>query len=89
MTESNDRRGECSARSDRMYVQAYLALHTTKCILKNSTITVIAIICLYVQAHSGVAKLCHCHVFVALVEDNATMSSIRYFENHLMLLVQN
>ena len=27
--------------------------------------------------------------FVAFVEDNATMSSIRYFENHLSYFVQN
>ena len=28
-------------------------------------------------------------LFVAFVEDNATMSSIRYFENHASYLVQN
>ena len=28
-------------------------------------------------------------VFVAFVEDNATMSSIRYFENHVSYFVQN
>ena len=27
--------------------------------------------------------------FVAIVEDNATMSSIRYFENHVSYFVQN
>ena len=28
-------------------------------------------------------------VFVAFVKDNATMSSIRYFENHVSYFVQN
>ena len=28
-------------------------------------------------------------IFVAFVEDNATMSSIRYFENHVSYFVQN
>ena len=28
-------------------------------------------------------------VFVAFVEDNATMSSVRYFENHVSYFVQN
>ena len=28
-------------------------------------------------------------IFVAFVEDNATMSSIRYFENHASYYVQN
>ena len=28
-------------------------------------------------------------IFVALVEDNATMSSIQYFENHVLYVVQN
>ena len=28
-------------------------------------------------------------LFVAFVEDNATMSSIRYFENHVSYFVQN
>ena len=29
------------------------------------------------------------NIFVAFVEDNATMSSIRYFENHASYFVQN
>ena len=29
-----------------------------------------------------------CVIFVAFVEDNATMSSIRYFENHVSYFVQ-
>ena len=28
-------------------------------------------------------------IFVAFVEDNATMTSIRYFENHVSYFVQN
>ena len=28
-------------------------------------------------------------IFVTFVEDNATMSSIRYFENHVLYFVQN
>ena len=31
----------------------------------------------------------NCLVFVAFVEDNATMSSTRYFENHALYFVQN
>ena len=28
-------------------------------------------------------------IFVTFVKDNATMSSVRYFENHVSYLVQN
>ena len=28
-------------------------------------------------------------IFVAYIEDNATMSSIRYFENHVSYFVEN
>ena len=30
-----------------------------------------------------------CKIFIAFVKDNATMSSIRYFENHVSYFVQN
>ena len=29
------------------------------------------------------------NIFLVIVEDNATMSSIRYFENHVSYFVQN
>ena len=44
-----------------------------------------------VKAHAGSSKShsVTALVFVAFVEDNATMSSIRYFENHASYFVQN
>ena len=30
----------------------------------------------------------HCFIFVAFVKDNATMSSTRYFENHVSYFVE-
>ena len=40
--------------------------------------------CLSIFVFAGVLD-----IFVAFVEDNATMSSIRYFENHVSYFVQN
>ena len=54
---------------------------------KNDAITSI------IKAQTYTDKSFHCpsspSIFVAFVEDNGTMSSIRYFENHVSYFVQN
>ena len=43
----------------------------------------------YLSCFCHLSEMSTYHLFVAFVEDNATMTSIRFFENHLSYFVQN